>query len=72
MLVGIAAYFVLFSRRKPAAASRATCSGRWNVGEWSDGYRHMFSFASTIHDRIYLLNDRFDLFDIEVHGAEER
>ena len=28
----------------------------------------MFSFASTIHDRIYLLNDRFDLFDIEMVG----
>ena len=38
--------------------------------EWSDAYRHILSFASTIHDRIYLLNDRFDLFDIEVYGAE--
>jgi predicted LPLAT superfamily acyltransferase len=28
------------------------------------------AFASTIHDRIYLLNDRFDLFDIEIIGAE--
>ena len=26
--------------------------------------------ASTIHDRIYLLNDRFDLFDIEIIGNE--
>jgi hypothetical protein len=30
----------------------------------------VFSFATTIHDRIYLLNERFDLFDIEVVGAE--
>ena len=40
--------------------------GRW--AGWRDGYRHVFSFASTIHDRIYLLNDRFDVFDIEVIG----
>ncbi len=68
VLHGIAAYFVLFA---PAArrASRAYLHkvlGRWAT--WRDGYRHVFSFASTIHDRIYLLNDRFDLFDVEVVG----
>lgn len=70
VLHGIAAYFVLFAPRA-RRASRAYLEralGRW--AEWLDGYRHVFSFASTIHDRIYLLNDRFDLFDIEVHGAE--
>ncbi len=30
----------------------------------------MFLFASTIHNRIYLLNERFDLFDIRTHGVE--
>ena len=70
VLYGIATYYVLF------AAHARRCSrdylhralGRW--AEWGDGFRHVFSFASTIHDRIYLLNDRFDLFDIEVIGAE--
>ena len=70
VLHGIAAYFVLFA---PAArrASRAYLHrvlGRW--AGWRDGYRHVFSFASTIHDRIYLLNDRFDVFDIEVVGDQ--
>jgi predicted LPLAT superfamily acyltransferase len=37
---------------------------------WRDLYRHLHFFASTIHDRIYLINDRFDLFDIEVVGGE--
>ena len=68
VLHGIAAYFVLFA---PAArrASRAYLHrvlGRW--AGWRDGYCHVFSFASTIHDRIYLLNDPFDVFDIEVSG----
>lgn len=69
VLHGIAAYFVLFSpkARRCSRDYLHRALGRW--AEWSDGYRHVFSFASTIHDRIYLLNDRFDLFDIEVVGA---
>ena len=70
VLHGIAVYFVLFA---PAArrASRAYLHrvlGRY--AGWRDGYRHVFSFASTIHDRIYLLNDRFNVFDIEVKGDQ--
>lgn len=70
VLHGIAIYYVLFAP-KARRASREylhRALSRW--AEWSDGYRHVFSFASTVHDRIYLLNDRFDLFDIEVIGAE--
>lgn len=37
---------------------------------WRDTYRHVHFFASTIHDRLYLINDRFDLFDIEMIGGE--
>src|SRR5574343_1740572 len=70
VLYGIAAYFVLFSpkARRFSRAYLHRALNRW--AEWSDGFRHVFSFASTIHDRIYLLNDRFDLFDIEVIGAD--
>jgi predicted LPLAT superfamily acyltransferase len=70
VLYGIATYYVLFSP-KARRASRLYLQralNRW--AEWSDGFRHVFYFASTIHDRIYLLNDRFDLFDIEVIGAD--
>ena len=71
VLYGIAAYYVLFAAaaRRASRAYLERALGRW--AEWSDGFRHVLSFASTIHDRIYLLNDRFDLFDIEVIGAEE-
>jgi predicted LPLAT superfamily acyltransferase len=66
----IAAYFFLFA---PAArrASRAylpRALGR--PARIGDGYRQVFSFAATIHDRIYLLKDRFDLFDIRIEGEE--
>ena len=33
-------------------------------------YGLFFSFASTIHDRLYFLRGRFDLFDIETTGGE--
>ena len=70
VLIGIAAYFVVFApkARRFSRAYLNRALGRWS--QWTDGFRHVFSFASTIHDRIYLLNDRFDLFDIEVIGAE--
>ncbi|MGH8721960.1 MAG: acyl-CoA synthetase, partial [Burkholderiales bacterium] len=31
----------------------------------ADLYRHFYAFASTVLDRVYLLNERFDLFEIE-------
>jgi predicted LPLAT superfamily acyltransferase len=70
VLYGIAGYYVLFSphARRCSRDYLHRALGRW--AEWTDGFRHVFAFASTIHDRIYLLNDRFDLFDIEVIGAE--
>jgi len=70
VLHGIAAYYVLFAprARRYSRAYLRRALGRW--AGWTDGFRHVLSFASTIHDRIYLLNDRFDLFDIEVIGAE--
>jgi predicted LPLAT superfamily acyltransferase len=33
-------------------------------------YQHFLIFAATIHDRVYLLNNRFDLFDIHVHQPD--
>ena len=70
ILRGIAAYFFVFGG-KAGRASRdflARCLGRRPT--LAERYRHFFTFASTIHDRIFLLRDRFDLFRLEVHGAE--
>ena len=66
----IAAYFLLFA---PAArrASRAYLGrvlGR--PPRLRELFAHFFSFAATVHDRVYLINERFDLFDLRVHGAE--
>jgi predicted LPLAT superfamily acyltransferase len=70
VVYAIAVYFVV---AVPAArkASRAYLERILpRPAGWLDLYRHIFTFASTIHDRIYLLNDRYDLFDIRISGAE--
>lgn len=70
VLFGIAGYFLLFapSARRASRTWLARSLGR--KPGMRDLFRHFFSFAATIHDRVYLLNERFDLFDIRVHGAE--
>lgn len=68
VLYGIAAYFLLAN----AAARRASrdylqrALGLPRVG-WRHIFRHFLSFASCVHDRVYLINDRFNLFDIRIH-----
>jgi predicted LPLAT superfamily acyltransferase len=70
VLYGIAAYFVAFA---PAAGRASRAYLRRALGRrptLADHFRHVLAFASTIHDRVYLLNDRYDLFDIEIVGEE--
>ncbi|MBV8045743.1 MAG: acyl-CoA synthetase [Paludibacterium sp.] len=70
VLFGIALYFVLFGgkARRASQAYLTRCLAR--PVTWRDRYRHVLAFASTIHDRIYLLRDRFDDFDITLDGAD--
>ena len=69
ILPGIALYFALFG----GSARRASQAYLARIGAPS-GFaavvRHFHAFAATIHDRIYLLNQRFELFDIEIDGEE--
>jgi predicted LPLAT superfamily acyltransferase len=66
----IAAYFLAFggAARQCSRDYLTRCLGR--APTLAEQYRLFFSFASTVHDRVFFLKDRFDLFEIEVHGAE--
>lgn len=66
----IAAYFLIFggTARRASRGYLRRVLGR--PARMADLYRHFHCFASTIHDRVYLLNERFDLFDIEIDGRE--
>jgi predicted LPLAT superfamily acyltransferase len=66
----IALYFLLFAPASHRASRSYLNRALGRPAKWMDSYRHFFCFAATIHDRIYLINKRFDLFDIEICGEE--
>lgn len=64
----IAAYFLVFSPASRRASHDYLRRALGRAPSWRDQYRHFFTFAATIHDRVYLVNRRFELFDFEVYG----
>ena len=66
----IAAYFWLFAPKSRRASRSYLERALGRPVRWRDIYRHFLTFAATIHDRIYLINCRFDLFDFEIHGED--
>jgi predicted LPLAT superfamily acyltransferase len=65
LLRGIALYFLLFSP-KARQASRSYLGRVLNHAGWKELYQHFFSFACTIHDRIYLAGNRAEQFDLSI------
>lgn len=72
VLYGIAAYFLVFApaarRMSRRYLQRALQLRSLTEVGWKPLFRHFLSFASVIHDRFYLINDRYELFDIRVHN----
>ena len=64
----IAAYFVLFAPASRRASRDYLPRALGRPVGWRDLYRHFFCFAATIHDRIYLVDNQYDLFDIDIQG----
>jgi predicted LPLAT superfamily acyltransferase len=70
ILYFIAAYYYAFS---PAARRSALEYLRRALGREPnarDRFRQLFAFASTILDRLYLLRERYELFDVSIEGEE--
>ncbi len=66
----IASYFLLFAPASRRASRDYLRRALDRPVDLRDLYRHFFTFAATIHDRVYLVNRRFDLFEFEVHGED--
>ncbi len=47
--------------------SRASSGGRVRLG---DVFRHYLTFGACVLDRVFLLNDEIDQFDITIHGED--
>ncbi|HYE39779.1 MAG TPA: acyl-CoA synthetase [Ramlibacter sp.] len=66
----ITLYFLLFG----GAAARGSADYLQRVlgrpPRWGERYRHVHHFASTILDRVYLLREEFDRFEVDIRGAE--
>lgn len=70
ILYCIALYFFLFAptARRHSIQYLTRALGRPPTA--LDRFRQVFSFASTILDRLYLVNERYELFDVTVEGEE--
>jgi predicted LPLAT superfamily acyltransferase len=67
-LYGIAVYFFLFA---PAARRRSLDYLRRALGRPAtarERFRHVLYFATTIHDRVYLINGHYDAFSVTIDG----
>jgi predicted LPLAT superfamily acyltransferase len=71
ILYCIAVYFFLFapSARRSSNSYLRLALGRRPTAR--DRFRQILSFATTIHDRVYLINDQYEKFNISVDGEEE-
>jgi predicted LPLAT superfamily acyltransferase len=65
----IVVYYLLFApqARRASRAYLARALGR--PPRLADLYRHFHAFAATALDRVYLLNGRFDLFELAIERA---
>lgn len=70
VLLGISAYFLACAPRARRASRDYLRRVLGRPPRWRERFAHIHAFASTVHDRVFLLNDRSDLFDIQVRGGE--
>lgn len=70
LLVPICLYFIVFSAKARAASRDYLNRALRRRATLRDIFRHYFFFASTILDRIFLLDGRNELFEIHVQGKE--
>lgn len=66
-LYPICLYFMLFAAEARRASRQYLGRVLGREARISDGFRHIHTFASTILDRVFLLNGRFDMFDVHAH-----
>jgi len=67
----VTAYFLAFGPRARRASRLYLARALGRPPRLADLYRHFYTFAATVLDRVYLLNERFELFSLEVHGEPQ-
>jgi predicted LPLAT superfamily acyltransferase len=66
-LIGV--YFFLFAPKARRTMRDYLRRALGREPDAADRFRNIMAFATTIHDRVYLLAERFELFDVSVQGG---
>lgn len=66
----IAAYFVVFAPSAKRASKAFLTRALGRTARLPDGFRHVLTFATVVHDRVYWLRGQFNLFDVKVSGEQ--
>jgi predicted LPLAT superfamily acyltransferase len=70
VLYGIAGYFYIFAPASGRHVRKYLAHALCRRPTPRDHFRLILSFASTIHDRVYFLNGRCDLFEVSLEGVD--
>lgn len=70
LLYPISLYFLAFSTGSRVASGAYLRRALGRHPRLIDRFRHYFTFATCVLDRVYLLNNQIDLFDLRVEGEE--
>ena len=70
LLYPICFYFWLFSAKARAASRKYLGKVLDRPPAFTDLFRHYHTFAATILDRVFLLNDQYSRFDVKIQGEE--
>jgi predicted LPLAT superfamily acyltransferase len=71
LIFPVCAYFIAFSSKTTKGSRLYLRRALGRPPSLRDVFRHHRCFAATILDRIYLLTDQYQLFNIRMHGDEE-
>ncbi len=70
LLYPIALYFLFRAHEARRASYDYLCRVRGRPARWWHVFRHIYCFAATILDRVYLLQGNFACVDVRVHHKE--
>ena len=66
----ITLYFLLVNRTARRASAHYLGRALGRPARWTEVYRHIHRFASTVLDRVYFLQEHIDQFEVHTSGAE--
>jgi predicted LPLAT superfamily acyltransferase len=68
LLYPITLYFVLVNRTARDASAEFLGAVHGRPARWSEVFSHLYSFAATLLDRVYMATGKLDLFEVTVEG----